>query len=526
MPEPLFQAPSTELAESDGISRRIAAAAAAHPEAVAVICDDYQISWREQNQRYNQIANGLLAEGLKPGDKVATLARNCPEYVELFFGIIRAGMCAVPLSTMADAPALQRMFEDSGAKALFLSADMRVLLAPITDWLDQRLPATRFSLDFAAEGWRDFATWRDQHGLDDPEIVIGLNDDFNIIYSSGTTGVPKGIMHSNGVRTFLCDSLADIGIGPDAITVLSTPFYSNTTLALAIPTVALGGTLVIMRRFDVDGFLARVEQHKCTHTMLVPVQYQRIMTSATFANYDLASMQMKFSTSAPLREAMKRDIVARFPGLMIEIYGLTEGGGATTLNCNEFPDKLASVGQPGLGTEIKVIDPDSGEELAAGELGELVARSANMMTGYYNLPEKTKEILWRDKDGQDYFRSGDVGRFDADGFLFLGDRIKDIIISGGFNIYANDLELELLKHPDIVDAAVVAVPSDAWGETPLAFVVLRNGVTTPPNKILDTVNANLGKAQRISELVIRDSLPRSTIGKILKRELRAAYWPQ
>ena len=285
----------------------------------------------------------------------------------------------------------------------------------------------------------------------------------------------------------------------------------------------VGAAVVLMRKFDVEGYLALVEEYRCSHTMLVPVQYHRIMSHPRFGEFDLSSMKVKLSTSAPLREPLKRDIVARFPGLMIEIYGLTEGGGGCVLNCNEFPDKLASVGQAGLGTEVKIIDPD-GDEVAQGETGEIVGRSALMMQGYWGRDDLTREILWRDPDGRTFFRSGDAGYFDADGFLFLSDRLKDMIISGGFNIYATDLEIVLGKHAEVDDVAVIAVPSEQWGETPLALVVRKPGAAATAEEIRTWSNDQLGKAQRLSAVEFRDQLPRSSIGKVLKRELRAPYW--
>jgi acyl-CoA synthetase (AMP-forming)/AMP-acid ligase II len=350
-----------------------------------------------------------------------------------------------------------------------------------------------------------------------------LDDAFNIIYSSGTTGAPKGILHSNGVRTQLCRKFVDYGFGADTVTVLSTPLYSNTTIVTLLPTLAHGGTVVLMRRFDTQGFLRLVEREQATHTMLVPVQYRRLMEDPGFEDHDLSSMRLKLSTSAPFPAALKGDVVERFPGRLVEIYGLTEGGGATVLDCSEFPHKLGSVGQPGLGTTVKVIDAH-GNEAAPGAMGEIVGRSSSMMSGYFKAPEKTAAMLWHNADGLAYFRSGDMGRFDADGFLWLGDRIKDMIISGGLNIYATDLELVLAGHPGIADVAVIAVPSERWGETPLALVVPRGGAEATPDQVLAWANARLGKAERLWAVEFRDELPRSSIGKVLKRALREPYW--
>jgi len=257
--------------------------------------------------------------------------------------------------------------------------------------------------------------------------------------------------------------------------------------------------------------------------MLVPVQYQRIMAHPDFDSYDLGSMQVKWSTSAPLRVAVKRDVAARFPGKMAEVYSMTEGGPTTVLSVTEFPDKLDSVGRPGEGIIMKLID-DDGNEVAPGEIGEIIGHSGSMMIGYHNRPDLTDQITWRDAEGRMYIRSGDMGRFDEDGFLYLSDRKKDMIISGGLNIYADDLERVLLGLDGVVDAAVIAIPSEAWGETPLGLVVLAEGCEAKVEDLRDAANDALGKSQRLAAVEVRDSLPRSPIGKILKRELRAPYW--
>jgi acyl-CoA synthetase (AMP-forming)/AMP-acid ligase II len=215
--------------------------------------------------------------------------------------------------------------------------------------------------------------------------------------------------------------------------------------------------------------------------------------------------------------------LARFPGKLIEYYGLTEGGGVTVLIADDNPTKLHTVGQLAPGNDIRLID-GSGHEVPQGKVGEICGRGPTMMAGYYGRDDLTAEYIWRDVQGHVYFRSGDMGSFDQDGFLVLSDRKKDMIISGGLNIYANDLELVLLQDADVMDAAVIGVPSEAWGETPLGLVTLRHGTTRTVNDILIQANATLGKSQRLSAVEKRESMPRSTIGKILKKELRAPYW--
>ncbi len=493
------------------------------PDHAALICDGKTTTWREFGAGIERVAAALLAMGLKHGEKVAVLAPPSPEYVELFFGILRAGGCVVPLSTMAGADQLQGMIEDADSRVFVLASSMRDLAASFSDKLKGLLPGGRIALDFSALGWQSYQAWLAAAPEHAPPVEIAPDDPFNLIYSSGTTGVPKGIMHNHALRWFLIQRWAGMGFGPDATTIVSTPLYSNTTLVSLLPSLAQGGTVVLMRKFDVVKFLELAQHHKATHAMLVPVQYQRILDHADFGKYDLSSFKMKLSTSAPLRYETKKQIVERWPGGMIEVYGLTEGGGSCMLDVAANQHKLHTVGQPAYGTELKIID-EQGKEVKPGEVGELIGRSYTMMSGYYKQPDKTKEMLWFDQDGRMFFRSGDLGRMDEDGFVVLLDRKKDMIISGGFNIYAADLEVVLTKHPDVADVAVIGIPSDQWGESPLALVVRRPGSNTDAEAIKNWANEQLGKTQRIAAVEFVASLPRSTIGKVLKKELRAPYW--
>ncbi len=231
---------------------------------------------------------------------------------------------------------------------------------------------------------------------------------------------------------------------------------------------------------------------------------------------------MKFATSAPFSAELKRQVLDRWPGGLTEFYGMTEGGGSCYLQAHLHPDKLHTVGTPLPGHDIRLIGEDC-KEVAQGEVGEVVGRSGAMMVGYHNQPGKTSEAEWYSPEGLRYIRTGDVGRFDEDGFLTLMDRKKDMIISGGFNIYPSDLEAELAQHPAVVEAAVVGVPSQAWGETPVAFVALKPGASARADEIKAFVNARVGKTQRLADVQIVDALPRSHIGKVLKRELRDGY---
>ena len=308
----------------------------------------------------------------------------------------------------------------------------------------------------------------------------------------------------------------------DTVTLLATPLYSNTTLVALLPALALGATVVMMGKFDTLHYLELAQQYRVTHTILVPVQYQRLMDDPAFDHFDLSSFQAKFSTSAPFGASLMAEVLRRWPGKLTEIYGMTEGGGRCELEAHRHPDKLHTVGRPASGHDIRLID-ESGHEVAPGETGEVVGSSSAMMRGYHRLPEKTREVEWFDTTGKRFIRTGDVGRFDEDGFLILSDRMKDMVISGGFNIYPSDIEAELAAHPEVRESAVIGVSSRRWGETPAAFVVLKPGAGVSAESLLAWVNGRLGKMQRLASLELVDALPRSEIGKVLKRELRAIH---
>ena len=502
----------------------IAAHARLHPHAPALRCSDTVQDWQALDARVDRVAAALQGLGLGKGDKVAMLARPSIAYVEAFLGTLRAGACAVPLSNMASGETLARMIDDSGARVVLADEGQHALVAPLRPGLADVAAENWIGLDFAAPGWRHYEDWLAAAPARPTPVAIGAGDDFNIIYSSGTTGVPKGIVHSHGFRHLRIEGFKAFGFRAGAVTLLATPLYSNTTLVALLPSLATGGLSVIMPKFDAAAYLALAASTHANITMLVPVQYERLLAHADFDRTDLSAFEMKLSTSAPLHPLVKQDILKRWPGGLVENYGLTEGGGSTRLFAHEHPNKLHTVGKPGLGVEIRILGED-GQVLPVGEIGEVVGRSLAMMSGYHRRDDATDAMLWHDEAGRVFFRSGDMGRFDEDGFLTLLDRKKDMIISGGFNIYAADLEVVLATHPDVLDVAVIGVPSAEWGETPLALVVPKPGTTPDPADLRLWANGRLGKTQRLSAVELRAELPRSTIGKILKRELRAPYWP-
>ncbi|MGF6528544.1 class I adenylate-forming enzyme family protein [Variovorax sp. PvP013] len=471
------------------------------------------LTYAQLDAAMDRIAAALQRDGLETGDAIAICAASSAAYASVFLGALRAGVAVAPLAPGSTSTSLRRMQQDADARLLFVDAAAAETFGPA-------LPGDppRIALDGSPAG-TGLGTWLALSGARPAAVTLAPASPFNIIYSSGTTGEPKGIVQGHGMRWSHVKRGARYDYGPDTVTLLSTPLYSNTTLVVFFPTIAFGGCVILMPKFDAAGYLALAQTHRVTHTMLVPVQYQRLMAHPAFGAHDLASFRFKFSTSAPFHAALKADVLARWPGGLVEFYGMTEGGGTCILEAHRHPDKLHTVGQPAEGSDIRLIDED-GREVARGEAGEVVGHSAGMMVGYHRQPEKTREAEWFAPDGRRFIRTGDVGRFDDDGFLTLFDRRKDLVISGGFNIYPSDLEAVLRAHPGVADAAVVGVPSAEWGETPVAFVVPAAGDATAGDALLQWANAQLGKTQRLAQLHFIDELPRSAIGKVLKRELR------
>ncbi len=521
------------------LSELVHAHAQARP-ADEALCDEVQrLTWAQLDARIDRVAASLQRDGLIPGDAVALWAGSTVETACLFLGALRAGAAVAPLSPSVTPQEGRSMLADAGARWVFLDDVGQALwerMPPADGGAlhGDSLPSPRVVHQADLSAWLAPEGTVPQHWLAEPE------DPFNIIYSSGTTGTPKGIVQPHGMRWMHVRRGMAYGYGPHSRTLLSTPLYSNTTLVAFMPTLGLGGCMHLMPRFDAARWLQRAQAERITHTMLVPVQYRRLLEHAAFDGHDLSSLQMKFCTSAPFSADLKRRVLRRMPGGLVEFYGMTEGGGTCILEAHHHPDKLHTVGQPSKGHDVRLID-EEGQQVwpavnaaddeavigsAAGShastvTGEVVGRSPAMMTGYHGQPQKTREAEWYDDQGQRFIRTGDVGRFDEDGFLILFDRRKDMVISGGFNLYPSDLEALLMQHPAVAEAAVVGVASARWGETPVAWVVRRQSDSSPSeSSLLEWFNARCGKTQRLAGLAFIDELPRSAIGKVLKRELR------
>lgn len=502
-------------------------------EKPALVCDEVRWTWGEFGARLRRFAAALSASGIAPGDRVVVVMSNGPEMVEAMFGALRAGACVVPLNVSVAPSAMAAMVEDSGAAAVIVSEEHRAQFAPsrhggVRLWLvadgQQRASAQ------PPAPWTAYAPWLtrpvdDRHVEHIARLEIAPDALCNIIYSSGTTGIPKGIAHDHRRRTDWAHSIAlALRYDSRAVTLCPIGLYSNISWVSMLSTFVVGGTLVIERQFDPAAVLRSITAHRVTHGSLVPIIVQRLLEAPEFASADLSSLRALMCCGSPLPPPVKLRALRDFGCAFIELYGLTEGV-ITTLDPEDAAGRESSVGKPLPGTDLLLLD-EQDRPVAPGGSGEIVARGHITMVGYYNRPDADAESSWRDPDGRLWFRTGDIGRLDEQGYLYIVDRKKDMIISGGQNIYPADIEAVAAAHPRIAEIAVIGIKSSKWGETPYAVVVPRGSTDDGESlaaELRDWINARVGRQQRIAGVAIAAGLPRNPNGKILKRELRRAY---
>ncbi|MEM8816724.1 MAG: AMP-binding protein [Pseudomonadota bacterium] len=484
-----------------------------------------RISWAEFGTGTNRVANALTAAGLVKGDRVVVLMKNSYAMVEAMYGVIRGGFVAVPLNVAITDEAVAAMIGNSGARAVIASDEHIERIERLRASLPKALGDRLIGLDCAIQGWRDYAEFVRDASSEDPAVSLAPGDECNIIYSSGTTGLPKGIVHDHACReAWGSDMAVPLRYHSGARTLCNLGLFSNISWVAMLATIYAGGRIVIDRQFSPERCLERIQQERITHTAMVPLQFQKLVECGSLPDYDLSSLDAYMCCGSPLAPALKRRIMDRLPGDLIELYGLTEGL-VTILSPEDMADKIDSVGRPSPGQRLAILD--ASDELQSGHHlsdspGEIVGHSRFMMAGYHDNDEANEEATWVHPDGSRWLRTGDIGRFDADGFLYLVDRKKDMIISGGQNVYPADIEAVMLEHEAVSEVAVIGIEHEKWGETPLAVVVAAADEQTADD-ITAWTNARTGKQQRISGTVLVRELPRNPNGKVLKRELRKTY---
>ena len=498
------------------------------PGKPAVVCAGVERSWQQFDRNINRVANTLQTNGLKKGDKVALLMGNSVEMLEVLFGVVRAGGCVVPLSGLLTADQLAVLIDDCDAEWGFVSAEFQQRLDSVRGQLNKIADAHWIAFDFPAHSgtkvtWTPLASWLEDASEQHPAVTHSMSDNFNIIYSSGTTGLPKGIVQTHRARQHWAFSNAiEMGFNAESRALTTTALYSNGTWLMMLPVLFAGGTLYVMRAFDAAAFLAMVQQHQITHTFMVPAQYIMVLDQPQLNDVDLSSLKTVLSAGSPLRRDTKQQIIERISTGLYELYGFSEGF-ATMLKPHQHAEKFASVGTPVLGFEMRILD-DAGNECEVGVAGEIAGYGAGLMKEYYKRPQQTAELIWRDQRGRSFLRSGDIGSVDADGFLHLLDRKKDMIISGGLNVFPSDVEEIVGKHPMVADVTVIGVPHEKWGESCLALIIPAAHAEINEQQIIDWANQQLARHQRLYAVEFRDDFPRNALGKVLKRILREPYW--
>ncbi|WOJ92314.1 class I adenylate-forming enzyme family protein [Congregibacter variabilis] len=487
-------------------------------EKLAVVTDETHKTWSEFVADNHHFAHGLLAAGIKPADRVGVFMGNGYPMLTALFGTLASGAVSVPLNTSVSDAAIVAMLGDAGISALIVSDEYRGRFDALLPQLPEGLLCIS---DTETSGWQSMACLASGQPDTLPKVSLSHDAPLNIIYSSGTTGLPKGILHTHGGRRdWAYDLTIALRYHGGARTLLTIGLYSNISWVAMLCTLLCGGALIVHPRFDALAFLETVEAQSITHTAMVPIQFQRVLEAQAQSPHDLSSMQAMMSCGSPLHEGLKRALFEEFPCGVIELYGLTEGI-ITTLDPEDADGRWSSVGKPLVGTDLLIIGDDD-KPCAQGESGEIVSRGRITMPGYWQREDANAAARYVDADGQLWLRSGDIGYLDAQGYLYIVDRKKDMILSGGQNIYPQDIEAVLVTHPAIEDVAVIGASSERWGETPIALVVMRDEDTAMAS-LLEWANERLGKQQRLADCIPIGELPRNPNGKILKRELRKQY---
>ncbi len=484
----------------------------------ALVYEDKQLTFAEFYHRVNSLGRSMIAQGIKKGDHVILYMRNRMEMVEIYYAISTIGAVAVPINYMVRGRDLIELVNTSDAVLAFVEIEKESNFNDAMENFKRIKPENTIlvggiSKDKDYIDYNEFITSENSTPIN---VHVGTDNLSALIYSSGTTSLPKGIMLTHGaLLTRVLRFAIEWGLSYKDTILITVPMYHSIGHSLMLTLSVLGCKLVVTREFDAEKSIKLMQSEKVSCSIFVPTQYNMMLQVPTIDQYDLSSVRLLISGGAPIHADTKKLIMKKFSCEFSEFFGSTETGAVIVLRPKDVIRKAKSVGLQGEYAGIRLVE-NEGKDVGIGEEGEFAVRWGGQFSGYYNLPEETMKSHLEDG----WFLLGDVGKMDEEGFYYLLDRKKDMIISGGVNIYPKDIEEVLYTHPAVLETAVIGTPDEKWGENVKAFVVLKEGEKASKSEIMEYCNDQLAKFQRIKELEFLDSLPRNPSGKILKRELR------
>jgi O-succinylbenzoate-CoA ligase len=492
-----------------------------YPEKECLIGMGKRFTWSQVYDRVNSLAQGFLDLGLGKGDIIAILLNNCLEYIELTFAINQIGATWLPLNYRLSAPEFQYILDHAEAKALITEQEFIPTISSIKD----KLPSLKHRIILDSNSQKGWSSYNDiiekNYGSKPTHADVELDDLHRLMYTSGTTAYPKGVMLSYGNLYWKNIGLIlTLGLTAADRTLVIAPLYHVGGMdACASVTLHCGGSLVILKRLDILEVLKNIDKEKVTNTWFAPSMSIRIFEEKTFDQYNFSSIRFIFSGGEKMPEALIVKFKEKLPNVWYaDAYGLTE-----TVSCDailtkdKMLSKLGSVGRPVPHVSIRILD-DNDKDVPPNELGEVCIKGPKVTKGYWKNPELTAETL---RGG--WLHTGDIGRLDEDGYLFIVDRKKDMVISGGENIASLEVERVIYELPEVLEVAVVGIPDPKWLEVPMAYIVLKEGSSLSPKDIIAHVSKKLAKFKIPKTFEFISVLPRNASGKVLKRELRAKY---
>ncbi|MGH6780586.1 MAG: long-chain-fatty-acid--CoA ligase [Sphingomonadaceae bacterium] len=498
-----------------------AAQARKRGDAVAVKFGDRETSFAELDARSNRFANALLASGVVPGDRVSVLTKNHDAWYPLFFGTARARACLAPVNCRLAAGEIRYILSDATPELLFVGEDFFETALTAIAGLDT--PPRLVALYGTHPAFESLDSWLGDAATA-PADTPQLGDDVLQLYTSGTTGRPKGVVLGNkNYRRFMemATEVDGFAYGEGETVMIVMPLFHVAGTNVSFSGLAQGGRLVLVKDFAVGDAIRMMTDERVAHAFLAPAMIQMMLQQPEAAEGDYAQLRTIAYGASPIAEDVLRRARATFGCGFVQFYGMTESSGAGSYlspSAHDLPGKLTSCGQPWPGTEMAILDGE-GRALGDGEIGEIVIRGDIVMKQYWNRPEETEEAL---ADG--LLRTGDVGYRDADGFYFVHDRIKDMIVSGGENVYPAEVESAIMGCPGIADVAVIGVPDDKWGEAVKALIVPAAGSNPDPADIIAWARERIAAYKAPKTIEFIEALPRNPSGKVLRRELRGSYW--